>query len=200
MNTTLVRAILSLRAVILIPLSCLAIALALLLLPATVRASHCTPHQDGLQDAEVIFSGRVLSITPEHGADVVLFRVSNVWKGEVQSQAVVYTGTASRDCGIGNCGYKFKTGQDYLVFAYIWNKLSDPFPPIASKPIPFLMTDYCSRTDLLSQAGGDLNALGPSRLPSAGSGIPGRIEEYVLYPLIALVLVAAGLGLRRKHS
>lgn len=200
MNTTLLRAILPPRSIILIPLSCLAIVLVLLLLPATAHASTCSAREDDLQEAEVIFSGRVLSITPDSSDNVVLFRVYDVWKGAIQSQAVVYTGGTSRDCGIGNCGYKFKAGQDYLVFAYIWNKPSDPFSPIPSKPIPFLMTDYCSRTDLLSQAGGDLNALGPGSLPSAGAGFPGRIEEYLLYPLIAVILVAAGLGLRRKHS
>src|SRR5689334_3906442 len=96
----------------------------LALLPATVRASFCMPHGDSLQDGDVVFSGKVLSITHKQVnsnfvVDVVLFSVMHIWRGTSQSRLVVYAGAESgRDCGRGYCGYTFEVGKSYLVFAY----------------------------------------------------------------------------------
>ncbi len=158
------------------------------LLPHIAQASNCRPREDNLQAAEIVFSGKVVNITHVAGDDVVLFNVLAVWKGVLQSQATVYTGDTSRDCGTGNCGYHFKRGSSYLVFAYDWRN------PRGSTM--HLVTDYCSRTDLLSAASQDLAALGPSGLPVGGAGPLERIQGFVAYLLVGLALVATGLELR----
>jgi hypothetical protein len=170
------------------------------LLYSTARASFCSAREDGLQAAEVIFSGKVSNITSEQGDDVVTLRILRVWKGETEAQAVVHTGDTARDCGKGPCGYQFKRGQSYLVFAYKWPAIPH-FDMGGSLTIPagvptLLMTDLCSRTAPLATAYDDLAALGPGTLPATGSESVARAKDLISYLVAGIALIAGGAGLR----
>jgi len=189
----------------------------LLILPSGVaEASFCSLHGDSLQNAPIVFSGRAVSVKLEihdpSGAlvnklvpyasvdQVVQFLVRDVWRGDVGASGVVQSGDhASRDCGAGDCGYKFEAGKSYLVFAYQgeWGMAPADYTPAITPSAP-IGTDKCSRTELLSQASADLTALGPGRLPAAGSGPVGAGEALIPLSLVALIAVVLGVILRRR--
>ena len=189
----------------------------LILLSGVAEASFCSPHGDSLQNAPIVFSGRVVSVkldihdtsgalvnklVPNASVDqIVQFLVRDVWKGDVAASVVVRSGDyASRDCGTGNCGYTFEAGKTYLVFAY-QGEWGGPSPGDYTWPVTPLapvVTDKCSRTELLSQSGADLAALGPGRLPATGSSRFGAREVLIPLSLVALTAVVLGVMLRRR--
>jgi len=188
----------------------------LVLLRGVAEASFCSPHGDSLQNAPIVFSGRADSVKSEihdpSGALVnklvpnasvdqtVQFLVRDVWKGDVVDSVVVRSGDyASRDCGAGDCGYTFEAGKSYLVFAYQgeWGSAPPDYTPAVTPSAP-IVTDKCSRTELLSQASADLAALGPGRLPATGSGPFGAREVLIPLSLVALTALALGVMLRRR--
>ena len=104
--------------------------------------------KEALSDSAAVFSGEVLDV--EEGPLTTMFgvrlassrvtlRVSEVWKGPKRETLEVST---PRD-GM-SCGYPFKEGQEYLVYAY-------------GKEEPFKV-DLCNQTKPLSEAGADLKA------------------------------------------
>ena len=72
----------------------------------------------------------------------------------------VVTGSGGSDCG-----YDFRMGEHYLVYAY---------PHAQSGK---LYTGICQRTRPISEAGDDLDYLSKKDDPSHGAGIEGTIEE-----------------------
>jgi len=64
-------------------------------------------------EASIIFVGNVISHSDTNG---YLFTVQNNFKGALNSVVYVNTGL-----GGGDCGYPFKIGESYLVFAYEHN-------------------------------------------------------------------------------
>lgn len=94
-----------------------------------------------------IFTGTVLEIIKQPGDFYVTvkFKVEESWKGLRSAEATVFTGQ-----GGGDCGYKFETGKQYLVYAY---KRSDSE----------LETNICQRTALLAESAEDLKVLGKGR-------------------------------------
>jgi hypothetical protein len=105
--------------------------------------------KEALSDSAAVFSGEVLDV--EQGAPITMFgirlassrvtlRVSEVWKGPKRETLEVST---PRD-GM-SCGYPFKEGQEYLVYAY-------------GKEEPFKV-DLCNQTKPLSEAGANLQVL-----------------------------------------
>ncbi|MEO8286661.1 MAG: hypothetical protein ABI670_09520 [Chloroflexota bacterium] len=188
----------------------------LVLLSGVAEASFCSPHGDSLQNAPIVFSGRAVSIkleihdpsgalvnklVPNAAVDqIVQFLVRDDWKGDVGASVVVRSGEyASRDCGAGNCGYTFEAGKSYLVFAYQgeWGMAPSDYTPLVTPSAP-VVTDKCSRTELLSQASADLAALGPRRLPATGSGPFGAREVLIPLSLVALTTVVLGVMVRRR--
>ncbi len=188
----------------------------LVLLSGVAEASFCSPHGDSLQNAPIVFSGRAVSVkleihdpagvlvnkqVPNASVDqIVQFRVKDVWKGDVGASVVVRSGDyASRDCGVGDCGYMFEAGKSYLVFSYQgdWGTAPAGHTYVVT-PSAAVVADKCSRTELLSQASADLAALGPGRLPATGSGRFGGREELIPLSLVALTAVMLGVMLRRR--
>jgi hypothetical protein len=188
----------------------------LVLLSGVAEASFCSPHGDSLQNAPIVFSGRAVSVkleihdpsgalvnklVPNASVDqIVQFLVRDVWKGGVGASVVVRSGDyASRDCGVGDCGYTFEAGKSYLVFAYQgeWGMAPAGYTAVVTPSAP-VVTDKCSRTELLSQASADLAALGPGRLPATGSGRFGAREVLIPLSLAALTAVVLGVMLRRR--
>ncbi len=113
--------------------------------------------ESGLSSSEAVFSGEVVDF--EKGAysnlygptETVSFRVSEVWKGPERETLEVSTPTQGTACG-----YPFKEGQEYLVYAYTGKQ--------------GLETDLCSQNKPLSKAEADLALLGnSSEKPKDGS-------------------------------
>lgn len=100
------------------------------------------------QAATVVLSGRVLKTT-YLAAPYLLARtdiqVRDHWKGPEKSVMSIYT--------VGDCGYSFKTGQDYLVYA----------SSVKDKDSHRLFTGICQRTIELKKAARDILALNALR-------------------------------------
>ena len=100
--------------------------------------------------SKAIFVGEVIEITvpktpsgePAWVAKVK-FKARRVWKGVEEEEVSVFTANV---CCI--CGYEFKLGESYLVYAYGTDGLS---------------TDICTRTRPLADAEKDLKVLGKAR-------------------------------------
>lgn len=101
------------------------------------------PNQ-ALANAAVVFSGRVTNIERVKGRLNVTFRVDKHWKGTPGQSLTVQTSATT-----ATCGYPFKVGQTYLVYA--------------DRRQGGLQTNQCSRTTLLSQAAEDLSVLGKGK-------------------------------------
>ncbi len=116
--------------------------------------------------SDAVFSGEVEVIDVERGPRAigifkeressVVIQVSEVWKGPQHSTLEVHTLSDG-----AMCGYSFKEGQEYLVYAY-------------GKEEPFKV-DLCSQTKLLSKAGANLAVLGDGERPTGGDGPLGHL-------------------------
>jgi len=91
----------------------------------------------------------------------VKFSVEESFKGLGSTEALVFTGW-----GGGDCGYPFRTGQQYLVYAYKDEKDGR------------LGTSICSRTRQLSEAKEDLAYLRGLSQASSGSMILGDVMRF----------------------
>jgi hypothetical protein len=70
-----------------------------------------------------------------------VFEISAIYKGKVTvNTLVVYSGF-----GDGDCGYEFRIGHDYIVYAK-WNKSLKEADLLT--PLKFLETNICTRTRL----------------------------------------------------
>lgn len=84
--------------------------------PQPVYACSCiipgTPAEE-MEKSDAVFSGEVIKIddSSSYGYDVTL-QVLETWKGTEGSLIKVHTGIGGGDCGFG-----FKEGEEYLVYA-----------------------------------------------------------------------------------
>jgi hypothetical protein len=140
----------------------------LILAPARVEACTCmlgAPVCETFWKTDVVFAGEVLEVTPipnpagegfmPHRR--VRLRVMQAWRGTVGDTVEVTTGA-----GGGDCGYDFKQGISYLVYAHSREGA--------------LTTGICSRTRPLAQAGDDLAYLKTALQPSAAGRIFGTVQ------------------------
>ena len=110
-----------------------------------------------LADSEAVFSGEVVKIDrpspfkSSAALETDTFRVYEVWKGPEQRTLEVHTALIG-----ASCGYPFKEGQEYLVYAYTGKQ--------------GLQTDLCSQNKPLSEAGADLAVLGDGSEKPKDSG------------------------------
>jgi hypothetical protein len=108
-----------------------------------------------------IFAGRVASIitAANQSERIVAFQVESTYRGpEGNVVTSVVTGF-----GGGDCGYGFKQGERYLVYA--------------NEAHGRLFTSICSRTRLLADANDDLEYFSKRNDPAHGAGIEGWIDE-----------------------
>ena len=138
--------------------------LSLLLVPSAASACSCMPSGPPCQalfQSDVVFVGTVKSIATdeEAGSDQRLFgrrlvtlSLDRGIRGVKGSTVAVRTGQ-----GGGDCGFDFKEGQTYLVYA-------------SRHPDGWLSAGICSRTRPLSQAADDLAFI--DTMPASGSGGP----------------------------
>ena len=155
---------------------CLSLVIVIFSRPTTASACSCVrpglPAQE-FQRAKAVFTGIVLRIVDEYvpvfstldrlsiaigqqpyfwlqaGRYVgyrVDFAVKNSWKGIEKTTVIVDTGY-----GMGDCGYPFLLGNEYLVYA--------SYP--GGMPNNYWITSICSGTTEISTATEDLNYLNP---------------------------------------
>jgi hypothetical protein len=153
--------------------------LALMVGASPQRAYACScmipgPPLQEMANSAAVFSGRVVHMEAPTGpmissADPVLvvFDVSEVWKGPEEAQIRL---TTARDSA--SCGYEFMMGEEYLVYAYTQDN--------------GLAAGLCTRTMLLANAGEDLAALGEGVVPEPAP--PASDDQ----PLLLWALVGGG--------
>jgi hypothetical protein len=117
-----------------------------------------------------IFSGKVVKTSSipiklpsgdTYHNRLVLFEIERPYRGlEGKTAAEVVTGSGGADCG-----YDFRVGEKYLVYAF-------PHPATGK-----LYSGICTRTRRLSEAGEDLEYLARKDDPARGAGIEGWIVE-----------------------
>ena len=133
-------------------------AIALLIgLPPAVgadRAFACSciepsPPLEAMEEAATVFAGTVVAARSRGtGGKLYEFEVSRVWKGLPSAKKEVVTDA--------DCGYFFKEGEEYLVYAYPWGRVFE--------------TNSCTRTTRMDRASDDLSALGEWRAPEPARG------------------------------
>jgi hypothetical protein len=123
------------------------------LIPDCASACSCggsgAPFREVAKGAgsSAVFSGEVIDAEKGPQISRFTFRVSKVWKGKQRETRTVSTPSYG-----AACGYPFKEGKEYLVYAY-WG-------PTGSPPRPSLKEDACGPTKLLSEADANLRVLG----------------------------------------
>lgn len=114
-----------------------------LFLSTSAFACDCIPEVEmslEFHRTRTVFVGRVTKIQPDSdnkGLLVVTFEVADNLKMANSSTIKIKTSASGK-----NCGYVFRVGQNYLVYA--------------NQARPGLMTSVCSRTTHLSKAKNDL--------------------------------------------
>lgn len=123
-------------------------------------ACTCVPSKGPAEDlklAAAVFSGKVVEIRRhKRGGDIfarveAVLRVERVWKGVEATTVSVFTASHS-----ATCGYGFKEGRTYLVYAH-------------KDAEGRLSTGICWRTRRLKDAGKDLRELGAGREMAGGA-------------------------------
>lgn len=123
-------------------------------------ACTCVPAGGAAQELErsdAVFSGKVVEVRRHRQAEdifaavEVIFSVERAWKGVEGETISVFTSSHS-----AACGYGFKRGRTYLVYAH--GNADDR-----------LSTSICSRTRRLKDAGEDLKVLGAVREVTEGA-------------------------------
>jgi hypothetical protein len=137
-----------------------------------------------LADSEAVLSGEVVEIERDSQTLKVTLRASEVWKGPQRETLEVSTPTQG-----SACGYAFKEGQEYLVYAnrYTGNQ--------------GLEVDYCNGTRRLAEAQAHLEVLGAGKKPS-GSGkalsdTSGGVSGRAMVGMAGLALAASVLVVSR---
>lgn len=136
-----------------------------------------------LRYSSAVFSGEVVDFDEKGPFNATAtLRVSEVWKGPEQETVEVHT----RDPAF--CGYSFKEGQEYLVYA-------EGGP---GYPADRLVVKNCGRTRLLSKAGADLEVLGDGAAvgdDSTLSDTSGGFPPLGVIGMLGLMVAVASLAL-----
>jgi len=118
-------------------------------------------------DAPAVFVGKVVSIEERPGfRRRVHLVVGEAFRGVTSQETDIDTGS-----GGGDCGYSFKVGESYVVYAY------------PQKDVQALSTSICTRTRPLSDAHDDLTFARAAASAAAGGGvISGTVRNRDLRP------------------
>ena len=164
-----------------------------LLPPRCASACQCSMpvEKPTLAGSEAVFSGEVVEIDQpspiKSGAalETDTFRVYEVWKGPEDRTLEVHTALTG-----ASCGYPFKEGQEYLIYAYSGKQ--------------GLEVGLCGNVVPLSEAGADLRVLGAGEKPTGGEALSdtsGGVSGRAMARVAGLVMVASLLvGVRVVRS
>jgi hypothetical protein len=151
---------------------------ALFALPQVCFACSCLPPGSPLEERErssAVFRGTVVAIDQIGGVLRARVQVATVWKGSVTAETLIQTNNNS-----AACGFPFQIGGEYLIYAD-----TTATENTAAQPVAPFTASLCSRTQPISQAAGDLAALGPGQppspgLPNTGAGIGDVAAERII--------------------
>lgn len=148
--------------------------------------------KEELSQSKAVFSGKVMEIEEKKSVTgfttkSALFEVKEAWKGVSQSQIKVTTGA-----GGGDCGYDFKAGQSYLVYA----NGSDMY---GSNKLTVIL---CSRTAEISAAQDDLAILGEGQVPGEKVDLQkaGANNVVIVLTSVAVAALFIWLYLKKRHK
>ena len=150
--------------------------------PSITNACSCAELpsvEEELERSKAVFSGKVIDIREKRSLNgyiskLVFFEVTNTWKGVEQSEIIITTGQ-----GGGDCGFDFKVGQEYLVYA-------NESTMYGAKS---LVSTICNRTNELSSLQEDLKILGEGQPPIDNVDLTGRHEGNQFYMWVTVVVV-----------
>lgn len=163
--------------------------------PSITSACSCaelSSVEEEFELSKAVFSGKVVDIKVRRSlkgytTQSVLFEVTKTWKGVEQSQIRITTGQ-----GGGDCGYNFKKGNEYLVYAYESTMYG----------AKSLVSTTCSRTDVLSSSQKDLAVLGEGQPPIEEVNLIGKDNRNLIYIWatlgVAICIVVFFILIRRK--
>ena len=166
-----------------------AVVLLVLVTPRHSPACSCVPDVplcESFWNSDAVFEGEVQEIeTPARKQRLdpfagrrVRFTVDRVWHGEVAGSVDVMTGS-----GGGDCGYSFRKGRKYLVYA--------------SEREGRLMTNICSPTKPVDRAAADREYLSTARATNARGRIFGVVRGSDRRPAPRYTVVLEGGGEQR---
>src|ERR687897_2575300 len=154
--------------------------------PKCAYACSCAPfsRQRAISSSDAVFSGEVVDLQKGTSAirwfgpsDTATLRVSEVWKGTDQRTLEVRTPSQG-----SACGYAFKEGQEYLVYADGKQELK---------------VHACGETKQLSKADEDLALLGNGEKPTDGdddlTDTSGGVSVRAMVGIAGLAMVASSL-------
>jgi len=164
--------------------TCKLILLSLLCFNFVEASQACTcmpssPPIESIAETDAVFTGKAVSRKRIKHGYTFEFKVKEVWKGISQSYVLVSTGR-----GGGDCGYRFKIGKSYIVYAYHSKMYADHYKN-------GLETIICTRTNLLAQADFDIQELGPPI--ASGADLPGKPQlksnYWLLWSILLVILL-----------
>ena len=121
--------------------------LAALITPSSLLACSCAGEErpkEALSESDAVFTGRAVRERIADGMRELSFDIQTVWKGALSRSVIVMAPVSG-----AMCGYPFKLGPTYIVYA---------------RRLPLgLHTGLCDRTRPIEEAGRDLHALGQPR-------------------------------------
>jgi len=133
--------------------SILIVVLSTLAFTTAAQACRCKrppePKQ-ALEQASVVFAGKVIEIKQVNRQNHVTFEVLKIWKGEIGKKVTVATSISS-----AACGYSFTKQGDGTYMVYCNH----------SKKTKQIWTNICTRTRTLANAAKDVKELGDGRAP-----------------------------------
>ena len=152
--------------------------------PSITSACSCAELpsvEEEFERSQAVFSGKVVDVREKRSikgyqTKSVLFEVTNTWKGVKQSQMIITTGQG----GGGDCGFDFKEGQEYLVYANestLYGAQS-------------LASTICDRTNELSVLQEDLKILGEGQPPIEDVDLTGKHKgnQYYIWGAVVIVI------------
>lgn len=163
--------------------------------PSITNACSCAELpsvEEEFERSQAVFSGEVVDVREKRSikgyqTKSVLFEVTNTWKGVKQSQIIITTGQ-----GVGDCGFDFKEGQEYLVYANESTMYGEKS----------LTSTICDRTNELNVLQEDLTILGEGKTPIEEVDLTGKYQGNQFYMwgavVIAISIVFIFIFKRRK--
>ncbi|TLS50707.1 hypothetical protein FE782_18570 [Paenibacillus antri] len=154
--------------------------------PPAAKACSCvapgTPAEH-FERADAVFAGTVSEVKQNAQGYItkrVLFEVESTWKGVDETKVVIATGG-----GGGDCGFDFKEGEQYLVYASNSKMYGDEEQ---------LVSIICDRTASLGAATADLDFLGEGRPPATKVDFEGvstdSTPRLAVFGVVGIVLAA----------
>jgi hypothetical protein len=157
----------------------------IVMIPSTSFACKCVEPlsvEAVLDQSKAVFVGKVMDIKghKKNYYNLILFDVTKTWKGVSESEVLI---TASQS--ESECGFNFKEGEEYLVYA-------NQYPSEYDEVEHYLSTGICDRTSELNEAEEDLLLLGTGHAPTKKVNLENELEAIGETSLVWTYGIGAG--------